>query len=135
MIKQREIRTGNLFYAIDRNGRIHLPIHFPLVIHTIGLFEVETLPIGINPSNVEKLNPVRIADLYPIALTEEILLNAGFEKSGTYLFLGDVYIYELGLLNISFIYKVNYRQIEIKSVHQLQNLYFALTGEELKVNL
>lgn len=36
-----------------------------------------------------------------------------------------------------FSYDLGYREIrkEIQSVHQLQNLYFALTGEELKVNL
>lgn len=32
-------------------------------------------------------------------------------------------------------YEINAVNIKIKSLHQLQNLYFALTGEELKIDL
>jgi len=36
---------------------------------------------------------------------------------------------------IFFVYEWTIEIIEIKYVHQLQNLYFALTGEELEINI
>ncbi len=74
----------------------------------------------------------------PIPLTEEWLLKFGFEKLHK-----DFY---LDYLNMTFSFDVKYGmgillrthedsidQKHIKHVHQLQNLYFALTGEELKI--
>ena len=67
--------------------------------------------------------------LEPIPLTEEWLLKFGFERSGLYHVKSQVYIYdEYGLVDTGFEYRFNYRRIEIEYVHQLQNLYFALTG-------
>jgi hypothetical protein len=72
----------------------------------------------------------------PIPLTEEWLLKFGFTRK-EYIMLGEIHFdYCLNNLSIElqnqWIYfkKV---QIERKSlfVHELQNLYFALTGEEL----
>ena len=69
----------------------------------------------------------------PIPLTEQWLLDFGFETTS-------IRTYELpntrGLVIISkmkgeFLIKLNTNTIWIKHIHQLQNLYFALTGEEL----
>ncbi len=73
----------------------------------------------------------------PIPLTEEWLVNFGFTKTGHYYW--DVLYFELTELgNGKYINSVNGHEydhgIEIQYVHQLQNLYFALTGEELKTN-
>lgn len=77
-------------------------------------------------------------DVYGIPLTEEWLVKFGFEKRED-----DFYKYPLC---IDFIYSNlsvliydgrNYfvdSHDKIKYVHQLQNLYFALTGEELSIN-
>jgi len=46
------------------------------------------------------------------------------------LFVGDDYT-----LNVAMDYKCCTLPVEIKHLHQLQNLYFALTGEELNINL
>ena len=65
----------------------------------------------------------------PILLTEERLLKFGFEKKGTnaiFWTLNNVDVWEL---NGGF---ANDLDLPIQYVHQLQNLYFALTGEELK---
>lgn len=59
-------------------------------------------------------------DYRPIELTEDWLLKLGFEKEITN--NGTIY-YENENISI---------EGELKHVHQLQNLYFALTGEELK---
>jgi len=70
----------------------------------------------------------------PILLTEEWLLKFGFEFNN----LNETYFFE------KFSFRLYLRENElyhnwmggnvfIKHVHQLQNLYFALTGEELKI--
>jgi hypothetical protein len=74
-----------------------------------------------------------IDDYYsPIPLTEEWLLRFGFYKDTNY--------YTNHLIETSFMFKrtmihqsgeVNVKYLEY--VHQLQNLYFALTGEELTI--
>lgn len=69
----------------------------------------------------------------PIPLTEEWLLKFGFNKfkgNNTDCFLDD---FETSCNMELFFWKGT--QIKnIKYVHQLQNLYFALTGEELTLN-
>ena len=81
----------------------------------------------------------------PIPLTDEWLLKFGFEKDG------DSFIYGNGWLIVDFptvhysfdiwTFNENYPTTSdwteipsnIEYVHQLQNLYFALTNEELKL--
>ena len=65
----------------------------------------------------------------PIELTEEWLLKFGFKskKGSATLFLTDQ-IYWNGFLRIE-----DHYTDKCKTVHQLQNLYFCLTGEELKI--
>lgn len=80
-------------------------------------------------------------DLEPIPLTEEWLLKFGFEKNFNNFYEKlinkdeDDFIGKL--TDYFFAYyidkKDNYPLIYIKYVHQLQNLYFALTGEELTI--
>lgn len=73
----------------------------------------------------------------PIPLNDEWLLRFGFERSGVYYVKDEVYIYDTCRLCIDseeygyFEYKFNYTSKLLVYVHQLQNLYFALTGEEL----
>jgi hypothetical protein len=64
----------------------------------------------------------------PIPLTEEWLLKFGFKKNdeGRY----DKRM-ELILENKVYHFKQGWTNVELKYVHQLQNLYFAITGEEL----
>lgn len=64
----------------------------------------------------------KVKNFSPLPITEECLKKFGFDS-------------KLAQFNVKgrFIldgYGMN--EIEIKYVHQLQNLYFALTGEELK---
>ena len=71
----------------------------------------------------------------PIELTEDWLLKMGFDQleSGTYICTNQIvlrkdikgYLYEV----------FKGKETLIKHVHQLQNLYFALTNTELTINL
>jgi hypothetical protein len=72
----------------------------------------------------------------PIELTEEWLLKLGLEKIGIWTFslnlVGNLdLIYYLGEKGWSIGLKSYSDFSNLKYVHQLQNLYFALTGEEL----
>lgn len=81
----------------------------------------------------------------PIPLTEEWLVKFGFEKDETnlkmfnkksttslveYYFILDGY--NFGLYNELMQSEIHI-DLEVKYVHQLQNLYFALTGDELTI--
>lgn len=123
MLKENELRIGNLFLA---DGKVE---------------EVENICNGyINPFTYEGIE-WNMSKQEPLALTEEWLLKFGFKKgerqsSGYYGYLNGVIEldndFNLGL------YDGRMDDHETKSfyppieyVHQLQNLYFALTGEEL----
>ena len=72
-------------------------------------------------------------DLKPIPLTEEWLLKFGFKKIGGTIYknIGSI---EIGLTGKRFYIQIRCENItiqNIKHVHQLQNLYFALTNQEL----
>lgn len=67
----------------------------------------------------------------PIRINEEWLLNFGFEKTIESFDL----IYKKGkfIINLDFIMYDIDMIVKLNYVHQLQNLYFVLTGEELKL--
>ena len=84
----------------------------------------------------------------PILLTEEWLLRFGaidnnkderkkynFKEINWYFgFIGNYGDFRIYQYTDNFKYWLDqYKTIEIKYVHQLQNLYFAITGEELKI--
>lgn len=76
-------------------------------------------------------------DLIPISITKEWLVKAGFKlcedfKKGVYSDYYFKYPLKIRIIrdSISLFYRLELVQ-NIKFVHQLQNLYFALTGEEL----
>ena len=71
-------------------------------------------------------------DIKPIPLTEEWLLKFGFETK-------DKVFWDVGNFRVGqdrwggYDYVSRRVDIDLKYVHQLQNLYFALTGEELTI--
>jgi len=91
----------------------------------------------VNTTILQNLRGRSASDYEPILLTSEILGMAGFAKIGNkhdyrlwdvriVLCALDVWRYDNGSVIIE-------NMPEIKYIHQLQNLYFALTGEELKL--
>lgn len=123
-MKANELRIGNLIYwdITEKEGIIH---------EVVGIKQDKplTIPISLGDSMVE---------YKPIPLTEEWLVKFGFQE-GVYWMSGNRYIdYRLGNFEISKqsldegIYYINASfPSSINYVHQLQNLYFALTGNEL----
>ena len=75
---------------------------------------------------------------YPIPLTEEWLIRFGFKAdfNGEYEILPFLYIWKPSSSTKSFSVSPNSNfpsTLKIQYVHQLQNLFFALTSEELEL--
>ena len=115
-----ELRIGN--YVNDR-------LHRKVVIKEI---REEHLIFYLSNGNKIKHN---IKTFNPIQITNQLLLNLGFEKligwdDMVYFNNNGIHIYFCGNhLEDWFEYE---NEIVIKSIHQLQNLYFSLTGKELE---
>ena len=125
-MKANELRIGN-YIEFDSSVRT-------LVIEDEqGFIEVRSIgESGVNEWSDYGASGC-VSNPKPIPLTEEWLIKFGFEKlegwDDMYYFkIGDFQVYEY---NVS---GYEYDDFNIKHVHQLQNLYFALTGEELKIN-
>lgn len=130
MIAAKELRIGNL----------HLcrPLNIPRMgISSDGVCSITGFGIHIQETNPSE-------ELAGIPLTEEWLIKFGFEKNeaeapGIAIWdefnIGRFIIanHGTGLLPFHFV-PVNGKVIDIKYVHQLQNLYFAVTGEELETD-
>ena len=100
---------------------------------------------GESTNEMSNFNTALCDKLEPIHLTPEILEKCGFERIGEKPF----YSCRLSLNSVdelawySLDNKLGYqtkgsgftRDYQIKHLHQLQNLHFALTGEELKIEL
>ena len=69
-------------------------------------------------------------DIKPIPLTEEWLVKFGFEKNESRWIFKEIEITSWFTFRFS---KEPLKVQEIDYVHQLQNLYFALTNEELTI--
>lgn len=87
---------------------------------------------------------ILLSKCHGIPLTEEILLKCGFEYSEPFPNIRCILIkdnFEIGLDGDDFsLNQMSVRInkaiiIKVKYLHQLQNLYFALTGQELEINL
>jgi len=119
----KELRIGN---TIEYSGKIF----------EVSEIRRNTLRIK-HWSGITKV--VKIGLCNPIPLTEEWLINFGFianrrlrQKEFSANDNGCRLTLWTGITVPGFFYL---DMIEIKYIHQLQNLYFALTGEELQINL
>lgn len=132
MIKANELRIGNwLFGMFNTNDGFIMQ------------------PLEISPDVISEIYE-GVSDYQPIPITEEWLLRFGFEKKKLYPHIPTNDDYELtkwaNQRDICFLYLSKFKTLsclandvgesstvrfDIKYVHQLQNLYFAITGEEL----
>jgi hypothetical protein len=115
-MKATELRIGNLVHA-----ELGLP---SLNIHVIVAQDISYINRDL-------------CEVYPIQLTEEWLLRFGFNDDGVTFKLNGIHLWfssydNCYLLRIYQIGSDIERKINIYFVHQLQNLYFALTGQELE---
>lgn len=78
--------------------------------------------------------PITGDALKPIPLTEDWLLKFGFEKHYHRTIWQKSGFHDIWKIKGEWYVKISKHQQYIDYVHQLQNLYFALTGEELKLS-
>ena len=133
MIQANELRIGNLVFRDELN---------------IENGKWDELTIKINYQDIFNLingNDMVKTAYNPIPLTEKWLIKLGFKK---YIdFLNIAYIYDLTPL-CGFTYDIETKRVtilengnsmshwierKIEYVHELQNLYFALRGQELTI--
>lgn len=138
MIQANELRIGNLFYPITKIDEVELVEEIAFAVFLIDPFGVSAYKADIPITQVKSRSEFALKGIAPIPLTEEWLLKFGFSDNTISLNTPDK------TLNISAVVKGDYFLFLddmfggcfdlncIQSVHQLQNLYFALTGEELK---
>lgn len=132
MMKAPELRIGNLIEAISPSSWLY---------HA-GQIQVEEITqFGVNLSSGDH-TVYEWDNIRPIPLTEEWLTQFAFEKDEDGFF-----ILEIGRKSFSIspnednhvVYRhdigLSYTSIHngLEYVHQLQNLYYALTGEELQL--
>jgi hypothetical protein len=119
-MKATELRIGNYVYKYYPSG-----------------IEIE----AVNEINSYFVNGIGISAIEPIPLTEEWLLKFGFEdnqirNNGLYLrveFHLETIIFWAGIEDEDLTIESEIPLAYIHHVHQLQNLYHALTGEELTI--
>lgn len=83
-------------------------------------------------------NDVDLNDAEPIEITEDILLNAGFVQVEMQFWKDYMFLQKIGgdwTFGQTPEYDESGHITTIWYVHQLQNIWFALTGEELKLEL
>lgn len=126
-MKAEELRLNNWVLSLGKDGIWYNS--------KISKIEVQNIIVGVGFKR----------KLKPIPLSEDILLKCGFEKK-----VLDRYSYcELLVKNTKFITddkgkvrigisgpgQFEYFLLEIEYLHQLQNLYYSLTGQELNIDL
>ncbi len=116
----KELRIGNLL-SIDGMGVVKVGALNP---------EKGVTGVGANTDEIAKITNKKNGEwsFTPIPLTEEWLVKFGFGV--------EVFVNGTEFSVVDGIASLNYREMEvmkIKYVHQLQNLYFALSGEELTI--
>ena len=147
-MKANELRIGNLI-TIDNSVYWAKLRDIPLIVTHIGQtmnikgessHSVGCEHINQKPNTYYETYSQFIENIKPIPLTEEWLLKFGFEKltDKSRGFNSNSYTYTKG---ISFIVHLNDKLLSVnfwqgnekKYVHEIQNLFFALTGEELTI--
>lgn len=123
MIDVKELRIGDYVYLFRSTT--------PSKITDIGYSEIEDNRYEAGGISSESVFRTYVENLNPIPITEELLLKCGFEKHQW----GDTtsFYHPLIELNAHFCLKGVDYNIPVKSLHQLQNIYFVLTGKELEI--
>jgi hypothetical protein len=134
-MKANELRIGNYINNEQRTELVRAVDNWRIQCHLLTDKKQETL------------YEVSIHLIKPIPLTEQWLIDFGFKKDED---LGDIIYYQKEKYGVCLdhdelvfyatrfkneVYNIIYDDDIFQSVHQLQNLYFALTGKELKKKL
>lgn len=151
-LEPNDLRIGNYVNADDSVNFKHVPIRITAITPTFltGIAHVINLPVS----------GISIHSVKPVPLTEDLLLKCGFEAidygdkydpddefAGYFEYHLNIGIFYRNLIckpsggwycyvqDVDMIEGNNIKTKNIYYLHELQNLYFALTGKELEVKL
>jgi hypothetical protein len=132
MIEAHELRIGSLVYKGDEST--------PFKVMALLYSEVKLCDATVaTPAQSAHHPNAKYSELRPIPLTPEILEKCGFDENCSYYKKDNVEIVKIYDSKIGDHYHfcpdktISFGYFQY--IHQLQNLYFALTGEELNVQL
>lgn len=139
-----ELRKRNLVWIINRFNRVHLPDEIAMQILTLGVFDVECLMYKLNPAKEEKWHKVPASDICGIPITKSKLESLGFfEAEDEEWYHADESLFGISLnkslpgiktvVNLH-VWDAAFTHAPVDYVHQVQNLFYALTGKELEYN-
>ena len=131
-MKSTELRIGNLVSFGGRMATVYQINRSGAVLQYEG--DTNTEIEGVRRSTVS------INDIEPVRITEEILLKSGFYKDEgsirsyiKHVMNSNIRAFRVLLSNTG-LYFLNVEWgVNMTGVHQLQNLYFSITGQELSV--
>lgn len=132
-IKASELRIGN--WIVDCNGPVCVPrkVSGYLLDHIEKYGDMFLSPIPLTPEVLEKCGFVKVTD-GGILFWQFIVKDIAPNSSNEYMISGMQYN-EAKPIIVAFCVNDFWASGNIKYLHQLQNLYFALTGTELEINL
>lgn len=122
-MEAKDLRIGNLIQDVKHKS--------PWRIECFLGSSMATVDAGLVNFATDDLHDIELNEHEPIALNEKWLVRLGFidgEKNGIKLIRINEYYY------VCFVNGSKSLSVDIKYVHQLQNLYYALTGVELSVS-
>lgn len=135
-MKNTELRINNLVFRAIQFDRDMNPIAYSDVPYCVDAIDFEYITIHDHP-HYTGTQEVKISYLKGIELTEEWLNKLGVNKAekskydywieeirGGFYFDGTTFSWEVEDFKVT-------ETLDIKCVHQLQNLFYALTGKEL----
>jgi hypothetical protein len=120
-LKAKDLRVGN---CVNNCGQYCF---------LMAIYKNNKVELGYFKDSIGFIRSLDDVGIKPIPLTEEILLKCGFQKKYKSYEKNDFTFIDGGY--DKFAYKLAILAKTPKFLHQLQNLYFALTGEELQINL
>jgi hypothetical protein len=130
MIDAKELKVGNLVFVTGSGYSKGQEVRMRLIKRIDGLrtFENGDAFAYFGDDRVSCLN------IRSVPVTSENILNCGFEEVGLSenVYRKDNLRIYLNKDDSTVLFKMNDSDIDVSSVHQLQNLYFALTGRELE---
>jgi hypothetical protein len=143
MIAPHELRKGNLFHPIPRHIEIQMPATGVIFkVQEIKTFTVSAILHDENPAQVEKFEEFKYFDMSPADLSPELLERAGFKKDSNGWFLPKTQFsltdqfYPCWFDRMLWPQDIeDFKHLSLKYLHELQNLYFALTNSELQIDL
>jgi len=142
----RELRLGNILFGKDS------AYEQKAFFRVEGIEAYQDWNPSINAWRLEGFRVVYAEDYEPVLLSEDILKKCGFTLTKDENIAGELYELEISLLvnsandcrfvciisnEVVAAYMVNYAWASksFSYVHELQNLYQSLTGQELQINL